>query len=387
MNDHYKSKKLRDLITGIKVAVRRNKDISSSESQKFILGIFGIIGIPVENDLITYFDKPSILKELLIDILSSSFLTEEDRKIIQEDFFEFLKLFPVSKSRKEIKFRILGNTGLYPNVDIKRDKIWYKNFNSRPSLITISSFNSEKKYSNDSWLYWISRTELKFATSMILSESGIRLFPYFNPYDTISLKYEDLKNVPEDKLFSVLNKWMDIKNVFIQPDGDMFNRHPRPDISTFNYYSFDPNKSGFNKIFDAYSIQDHLMMRTSNYLLKALMNRDNLLFQEEALVNAFFALEGSLHLLQRKYGDYSTKLNRKLLREIFKNKLTFLPNGEGTYEFIEEGYFTRISLVHPEPKWGAEWNPYVHIEDFRDYFGISKMILAWTLGENKIDFW
>jgi hypothetical protein len=85
-------------------------------------------------------------------------------------------------------------------------------------------------------------------------------------------------------------------------------------------------------------------MRTSNYLLKALMNRGNLLFQEESILNSFFALEGSLHLLQRKYGDNSTKLNRKLLREIFKNKLTFLPQGERTYEFIEEGYFLQEFL-------------------------------------------
>jgi hypothetical protein len=271
--------------------------------------------------------------------------------------------------------------------EIKRGKVWYKNFNSRPSIITLNKIDSEKKYSNDSWIYWISRTELKFATSLILSDSGTQLFPYFNPYDTISLNYEDVKDIPNEKIYYFLNRWMDIKNVFIQPDGNMFNRNPRPDISAYSYSNFDAKKSGFNNIFDAFSIRDHLLMRTSNYLLKALMNRRNLLFQEEAILNSFFALEGSLHLLQRKYGDKSTKLNRELLRDVFKNKLTFLPQGEGTYEFIEEGYFTRISLVHPQPRWGAEWNPYVDSEDFRDYFGISKMILAWVLGENETDFW
>ena len=387
MIDFYKKHMILELLTKITNAANQKNIISSTDSQKYILEIFEIIGIPIQNDSALHFGKPNILKELIIDIHNSPYLTIDERKEFNKEFSNVLKLFPKPKSREELKFRILGNKGLYPNKDIKRGKIWYKNFNSRPSLITINRVNSEKKYSNDSWIYWISRLELKFATSLILSDSGTRLFPYYNPYDTISLNYEDVKEVPRDKLFPFLNKWMDIKNVFIQPDGNTFNRNPRPDISTYDYSKFDEIKSGFNKIFDCYSIQDHLLMRTSNYLLKALMNRGNLLFQEESILNSFFALEGSLHLLQRKYGDNSTKLNRKLLKEIFKNKLTFLPQGEGTYEFIENGYLTRISLVHPQPRWGAEWNPYVDHEDFRDYFGISKMILAWVLGENKIDFW
>jgi len=64
-----------------------------------------------------------------------------------------------------------------------------------------------------------------------------------------------------------------------------------------------------------------------------------------------------------------------------------LPDGEGTFEFIEEGYFTRISLVHPEPKWGAEWNPYVHTSDFREYFQLTKIILNWALAEREIEIW
>ncbi len=387
MIDLFKRQQIIELLSDIKLKAEQKKSISHPDSEKYILQIFEKVGIPIQDDSAKFFGKPGILKELILDIHSSAFLTVDDRKKINEDFNDFLKLFPKPKSKEELKFRVLGNNGLYPNRDIKRGKVWYKNFNSRPSITTINKINSEKQYSNDSSIYWISRTELKFATSLILSDSGTRLFPYFNPYDTISLNYEDVKDIPNEELFYFLNRWMDIKNVFIQPDGNMFNRNPRPDISTYSYSKFDAKESGFNKIFDSFSIRDHLLMRTSNYLLKALMNRRNLLFQEEAILNSFFALEGSLHLLQRKYGDNSTKLNRELLRDVFKNKLTFLPQGEGTYEFIEEGYFTRISLVHPQPRWGAEWNPYVDHEDFRDYFGISKMVLAWILGENETTFW
>ncbi len=387
MIDFWKRKQVIELLSDIKDNAKQKKSISHSDSEKYILQIFEKIGVPIQDDTKKLFGKPEILKELIFSIHSSAFFTIDDRKTFNEDFTDFLKLFPKRKSKEELKFRVLGNNGLYPNIDIKRGKVWYKNYNSRPSIVTVNRINSEKEYSNDSSIYWISRTELKFATSLILSISGTRLFPYFNPYDTISLNYEDVKDVPDERLFDFLNRWLDIKNVFVQPDGNIFNRNPRPDISTYSYSKFDVKESGFNKIFDSFSIRDHLLMRTSNYLLKALMNRRNLLFQEEAILNAFLALEGSLHLLQRKYGDSSTKLNRELLRDVFKNKLNFLPQGEGTYEFIEEGYFTRISLVHPQPRWGAEWNPYVDHEDFRDYFGISKMILAWVLGENINDIW
>jgi hypothetical protein len=387
MIDFYKRKQIIELLSEIKLKAIQKRSISHSDSEKYTLQIFEKIGIPIQNDSAKLFGKPGILKELIIDIHNSAYFTIDERRLFNEDFNEFLKLFPKPQSKEELKFRILGNNGLYPNVDIKRGKVWYENFNSRPSIVTINKINSEREYSNESSIYWITRTELKFATSLILSDSRTQLFPYFNPYDTVSLNYEYVKDIPNKEIYYFLNRWLDIKNVFIQPDGNMFNRNPRPDISTYDFLRFDPKESGFNKIFDAFSIRDHLLMRTSNYLLKALMNRRNLLFQEEAILNAFFALEGSLHLLQRKYGDDSTKLNRVLLRDIFKNKLTFLTHGEGTYEFIEEGYFTRISLVHPQPRWGAEWNPYVDHEDFRDYFGISRMILAWILGENEIDFW
>jgi hypothetical protein len=252
-------------------------------------------------------------------------------------------------------------------------------------LITINKIEAEDEYRNDSWIYWINRLELKFATAIILSAPARWFFPYFNPYDTVSLNFEYVKNVPENQLVLFLNQWLDIKNSFVRPDGEMFNRVPRPDVSTYSYDKFDPNKSGFYEYFDSFSIRDHLLLRTSNYLLKALMHKANLLFQEESLLQSFLALEGGLHLLQKKYGDSSTRLNRKLLRDVFQNKISYLPNGEGTYEFIEEGYFTRISLVHPEPDWGAEWNPYVHIGDFREYHGLARLVLSWTLCEKEID--
>lgn len=385
MND-YKKKKVTELLIGLISRFEKKSTITHKDLKETLKIIFGTIGFPFpSSDTFDYYAQTGIVREIILDIHNSDYIDVEIRRKIWEQFSSLLKLLPEKRTGEELRFRILGNQGTYPIDEIKRNKTWFCNFGTRPNLLTINRIESEDQFRNDSWLYWVSRRELKFATSLILAAPYNSFFPYFNPYDTISLNYSYIKDIPQDKLIIFLNQWLDIKNFFIKPDNQTFTRSPKPDLATYSYEKFDVISSGFNKIFDSFSIRDHLLMRTSNYLLKALMNRKNLLFQEEALLNAFLALEGSLHLLQKKYGDHSQKLNRVLLRSVFKNEISYLPDGEETYEFIEEGYTTRISLVHPEPKWGAKWNPYVHPSDFREYFGLSKLILNWTLAEREIN--
>jgi hypothetical protein len=387
VRDFYQRKILVELIKEIHSRYNHREYLSKKELIDSVLLIFNKTGLPLPSHLLKYFAQSGLINQLISDIHNSHFLDVKDREGLREIFGAVLRLYPIKNSGEELRFRILGNKGIYSINEIKRNKVWFNNYGSRPNLITINSIETENQYVNDSWLYWVSRRELKFATSVILSSRYNNFFPYFNPYDTISLNYSYVKEIPDNLIFEFLNQWLDIKNYFIKADGDIFNREPRPDLATYRFDQFEPKNNGFQDLFDAYSIRDHLLMRTSNYLLKALMNNQNLLFQEEALLNAFFALEGSLHLLQRKYGDHSPKLNRLLLRKVFKEEILYLPHGEGTWEFIESGYFTRISLVHPEPKWGAEWNPYVHISDFREYFGLAKMIMNWTLAERELDWW
>lgn len=341
--------------------------------------------IPYPHETFEYYLTTGIINELVLEVHNSESVSRDERFDFHNELSTLLKLLPVKRKGEEIKLRILGNQGEYPNEPIKRGKIRYEVFNYRPNLISVNKIESENQFRNDSWLYWISRAELKFATAIILTAPYRNFFPYFNPYDTVVLNYADVIDIPEDKLVLFLNQWLDIKNSFVEPNGGMFNREPRPDVSTYKYFKYSPVNSGFNKIFDSISIRDHLALRTCNYLVKGLMHKSNILFQEEALLSAFFALEGGLHMLQKKHGDSSTKLNRKLLREVFKNEIKYLPSGEGTFEFIEEGYFTRIALVHPEPDWGAEWNPYVHIGDFREYHGLARLVMSWALCEQPID--
>ncbi|MES2654406.1 MAG: hypothetical protein V4620_02400 [Bacteroidota bacterium] len=384
MREFYSNKVIKDLFFDLDLKFKSKSKLTQRDLDYALSFIFETIAIPYPNtDIIKYFSQPGILGELILDIHNSNWLDQNDRLEIRKEFDSLHKLFPIHRKGEELRFRILGNLGTYPIHEIKCNKTWYSNFGHRPNIITINKIESEDQFSNDSWLYWISRRELKFATCVVLSTEYNNFFPYFNPFDTISINTIYTNKIPEQKLLEFLNQWLDIKNSFIKPDNGIFNRGPRPDIATYKYDKFDYSKNGFEKLFSSYSIRNHLLLRTSNCLIKALMNRKNLLFQEEAVINSFLALEGSLHLLQEKYGDTSTKLNRELLRSVFKNEIKFLPDGEGTFEFIQESYSTRISLVHPQPKWGAQWHPYVDHESLRDNFGLTKIILNWVIAERE----
>lgn len=384
--DYYTKQSIIKLFKNLSSRFDSKEKLSQNDYLEIFELLLDAVNMPLpEKPILDFFLQEGLLKKLILDIHNSDYLFYDDRTEIKNEFMSIFKKFNEFRTGEELTFRILGNKGTYPNCQIKRGKINFANYHFRPNLITINSISQENQYKNDSSIYWLSRLELKFAISLVCTGDYAGFFPYFNSHDTISINTSYLKTIPEDQLFRFLNELMCFQNRFIRPDGQKFNRDPLPDITTYNYSSFNSTQSSFNKVFDNFSIRDHLLLRTSNYLIKGLMHRSNSLFAEEAITNIFFALEGCLHLLQRKYGDNSKKLNLKLLKEIFEKKLTYLPDSLGTFEFIQGGYSTRISLVHPEPQWGAEWNPYVDFEDFRDYFWISKMILNWVICEREVE--
>jgi hypothetical protein len=139
--------------------------------------------------------------------------------------------------------------------------------------------------------------------------------------------------------------------------------------------------NGFERVYDKFSINNQLLLRTSNYLSKAFMLERNRFFKEEVVANIFICLEGCLHLLQKKWGDSKPTLNLKLLEINFKSVL----NEESLFEFIKEAYSKRIALLHPQSKWGSQWMPYVDFHDFFDYYKICKHLLRYYLTDDIID--
>jgi len=300
MEDYYIRKSIIELFKKLKKDFGKKNTLSKNDLKSILIAIQGVLNFPLNKETEKYYLKHGIIGELILELHNSRFLDRDDRIKIRTDYNKIQKLLPSIRKGEELRFRILGNKGTYPTSQIKRGKIVYENVNSRPNLITINKIESEDQFRNDSWLYWISRRELKFATTLILSAPYRNLLPYFNAYDTLSLNTKYTDKIPKEIIFQFLNEWLNIKNLFVKADNQIFNREPRPDLATYNFTNAQAKDKEFNDIFDSYSIRNHLLLRTSNYLLKGLMNYGSLLFQEEALLNIFFALEGSLHLLQKK---------------------------------------------------------------------------------------
>ena len=62
------------------------------------------------------------------------------------------------------------------------------------------------------------------------------------------------------------------------------------------------------------------------------------------------------------------------------------PKGLELFSFIKEGYDKRISLVHAEPDWGAEWSPFLLADDFFEYFNICRELLNLILIDRNVEY-
>lgn len=123
-------------------------------------------------------------------------------------------------------------------------------------------------------------------------------------------------------------------------------------------------------------------MRTSSYFIKAILLWSNPVFGEDAIANVCFGLEGCLFLIQRKHGNRGAKINLAQLETIFEK---VFPSGTELFEFITEAYEKRISIVHPLPRWGAEWSPPLYAADYYEYLDICKSLLNYVLIERIIE--
>ena len=360
------------------------KNTLNKEDLKYLFQVsVNLLSINYPNEyLIGYYIFPDLIKSLLIELYNIQIKTIDTNKTSQTEFSELIKKIPKVQEERYIRFRVFEKEGYYPDCDLIRNNIHYSNINQFPTLTTSNKYSSEYKF-GFSELPWITRKELQVATCILLApESGIPLL-FFTDYNFIDINEEILKKVPKILRLHFLFELLQFQNRFKTITGHYIEREPLRDISTFRFVKFKTDKIVFNKLFDTYSIRNHLLMRTSNHLIKSGLLWRNRYFGEEAVSNVLFGVEGCLHLLQRKFGEQKTQLNLNLIRKIFVDNFT---NGENLFDFIQEGYLKRISIVHPEPNWGANWTPFIMADDFYDYFNLVRELMNYILIDRKIEY-
>lgn len=373
MNDN-KLPFAKELVERLTVYSKISKPTNKQTSKVFD-DLLLVLGLPQpSNELYAYFLKPSVISEL-IRILHNEFIP------LRKDIADLRRL-RYANSPYFYRIRELGNYGDYPHKNFTRRNQSYVIQNGLPYLITKNKMNAED---NAGTFYTeishITRNEIKLAASFLANEASTGMCLYFegNTRDANSQLIED---VPEVIRVQFL---IEYSTLFNSVDSDYYVyglKHSVPTSHSYEYREFDVANANFIKFFDAFSINDFLLLRVATYLVKGTMLWRPEPYREEALANIFFALEGCLLLLQRKHNLQSDKIDRKNLPTLF-NKL--FAQGEGLFDFVDEAVGwggRRASIVHPQLSTDYSWLPQLSFEDFRDYQEIVRMILTYVLTDH-----
>lgn len=249
-------------------------------------------------------------------------------------------------------------------------------------LIICKRRNYKSVWENASVINWLSRNELRFVTAIVCASDRQMLHFHFDATNSMAVDFDCLRDVPSSLRTHFLFELFSLNRRLTAVSKSPFDRLPLPDISEFDYAPFAKYLEHFKALYRAFPIGNDLLLRTCNYHAKATMAWSNRIFAEEAIVLNFHCIEGCLHLIQSIYGEESPKLDLELVREVF---ISEIERGEDLFDYIKEGYEKRISLVHANPKWGADWSPFLDGADFRDYFKISRQLLNFILIERHVD--
>jgi hypothetical protein len=258
-----------------------------------------------------------------------------------------------------VKGRVLGPLGSYPNTIIEFDTVQYVPLHSVPLLITMEKTDPE----NHIEIGYLSKWELIAATVINLAGLSPGFHFYFQSGNARTIARESLEGLSFAERQTIFYELLSL-NIKPHRAKNIF----QPCTSTLStvQYSFTPFT--FYKeamaLYAAFKPTDHLLLRTAFMLQKARMLFFNQVFFEDAVANVFFSLEGCLLLLQRKYGGSDTKIDLKLLTELFNQRFN---NGPELFEFIKEAYEKRVEIVHPSPRSGANWQPYLVPDDYYEY--------------------
>jgi len=357
--------------------------LSKSDLKTVFHGLINLLELPYPpSELIQYFLHPNVVSYLLIQVLNSDNLTADDRFALHDSFDLIHKAIKEERSNYSINFRILAPGGLYPNIELDRGGCKYSFINQLPVLITKNRIKKDI-FSDSSIINWLTRNELRFATSVMCApEIGFYHF-HFTGYNSLYIDFNCTKLIPKELIIYFLRELLDIHRRFTPIGVRFWHRKPLQDVNEYEFSDYLDSIQYFNLLFDNFSIRDDLLLRTCNYFVKAIMHWDNQINIEEAITNTFFCLEGCLHLIQKKHGEYAPNLNIKLLKKIFKENIPF---GENVFDYIQEGYEKRISLIHAEPQWGADWDPFITSEDYYDYFKICKSLINYILIDRHLDY-
>ena len=222
--------------------------LSKRDSDQAFRSCLDFLGLPVpDRPLYQYFLNNQFIASLLQELEGKSLSPEDASK-----YRHVIDRLSQTRFRSFVQYRELDTNGYYPNLTIARRGARYIVNQGYPVLITS---NHSSEYFQRSEVAWITRNELKFATSVACAATNAMFHLFFSYPEGVTVDHEHLKTVPATLRTPFLAEWSRIRNYFSATDG-LFSRPPRRNVSEYHFGPFEQNLPAFDDLFSAFRIRD-----------------------------------------------------------------------------------------------------------------------------------
>jgi hypothetical protein len=356
----------------------------SPPSLRSLEGLFGeflaVVGAPApEGAVYSLFLNVDVLSELARALPAFALRDDSLREHVEKIPNGITRVTTWQQSRgRESYYRVrpLGVLGTYPNIEITSRYGSYLIRGGSPYLVTRNSPRQDMLWGFPGGLSDWTRQETRLATALSCTEWGGFLTYLEAP--CLDFSTSKLQHLPEDRKVDFMLAFLALVNAIDQPSRERTDfgsdTRPRFEFSDFRLY-----RSSARAFAADFVVSHPLLLRTACHYLKASMLWKVQEFAEEALANVFFALEGCLLLHQEKEGASAEKLDRKILRAVFRRTYD---HGDGLFDFIEDAMGwggTRASIVHPQLSLEYGWNPPLEADDYYEYHQIVRALLMFLV--------
>lgn len=264
--------------------------------------------------------------------------------------------------------RILSPYGQYPSNSFNaKDSIYIANENLSFSVFKNIPDNEEEPYSEVQLLY---PEEIRLYSSLMLSVDREKSYSAFYPYPySVPLLISDSEAGIDANEISEISTILSSGLAKPNPSNYPYN-HPiledvkPPPLAGGPEYNF--RDSGINyelarNIYEKIDTSDGILIRGLSTFIKSQMLFKHHQFMEESIIDLYISLESSYRLVLRKLREQGVKNpSSKDAAAYIYSVFNII---DGTDNYFESDYEDRITLFHPENKFGIFSKAPLYVDD------------------------
>jgi hypothetical protein len=284
--------------------------------------------------------------------------------------------------------RILSPRGIYPNKDVFfEDAVFVCDPDLTFSVVryTKETRGGANEFDSYSEVQWINPTEARLLGSIMLSVDRDEGYVYFYPFpvsemfesSSIQITKQWLTDTVKPKLIEkLLEGPQDLGGRVLASNLYQFHSDiPLPPIAggaSYTYTDKGLNYSLMQKIYNDFDINNLLLLRGLNTLMKSAMLRSHYQFMEESTYSLFVSLEVSYRLILKELIKQGHKNPTSEDAMAYIHDIFFTCHRNTSEKYFGEYYESRIMSLHPENRFGVYAHAPLMVDD--NYFLFNDML-------------